>query len=300
MQPEINLYLSTPLIPSFSERQYNLSTALKSLSNMENSNSPTSLPAPATQSDHQTFHPFQRLPTELRLVIWALHSGRVISIYANSSDNYHFYFSAHEPPALLHVNQEAREVAQKTHEFIDRDQSSNIIHSAAGIDDTEVAGRWIWVDWSKDTLFLTSIDNRWDAVQQLRGIPKIPGLKQVKHLAMDQTSDCAFSAVQAYRALPMLDSLTFIRNSGVGGDAEGSEAHGCFFVKDRLKPTTQGEMDSEHGNWSFMKQFCDEKILKSKIRFCHLTSDGAREGERLESGDELVDIASMATSDSKD
>jgi hypothetical protein len=76
-----------------------------------------SFPPPEPQlpptSSGESFYLFPKLPTELRLIIWslALPKGRVVSIKDTASS----LVATYDPVTLLHVNQEARELALKSY-----------------------------------------------------------------------------------------------------------------------------------------------------------------------------------------
>jgi len=74
---------------------------------------PPSEPQLPPEPARESFKLFPKLPTELKLIIWSLTlpSGRVVSIKNTASS----LVATYNPVTLLHVNQEARELALKSY-----------------------------------------------------------------------------------------------------------------------------------------------------------------------------------------
>jgi hypothetical protein len=180
-------------------------------------------------------------------MVWKLHNGHVIPIYPSQPVGHCFYALPHAPPALLHVNQETRELALKTHELVDlapRPHSSRIFtwNSASAIEK-----RSIWVDWNKDVLYLTKIYfvgghgySPQSIIARLHN--DVPDLQKLKHIAIHQTFDELPSHLCS--SLPLLDSITIIRKYGLGhvggvetGDSTRNEKMQMASISSNLAPS---------------------------------------------------------------
>ena len=189
-----------------------------------------------------SFHLFPNLPTELRLKIWNLHSGRIIPIYPLLNQGFATLPST--APALLQVNRETRELVLETYEYADlaplcpRGADQDAIRQWN--DPSAIAKRSIWIHWEKDTLYLVekgyevhgsqSIGPSDTAVQHLKD--KVPALKNTRHLALPYIY--LGVAQDLCKAWPLLQTITLVRRDEigfVGRRMEGYKTDAFFFLE---------------------------------------------------------------------
>jgi hypothetical protein len=162
---------------------------------MANSSASTtsSSSAMAIQGGQRTFHPFPKLPPEIRLMVWKLHNGRVIPIYPINLSVTLLLSSSRAAGTSPRQPRNARTRAEnpRTVDLAPRPHSSRIStwNSASAIEK-----RSIWVDWNKDVLYLTKIYfvgghgySPQSIIARLHN--DVPDLQKLKHVAIHQTFD---------------------------------------------------------------------------------------------------------------
>ncbi|EPE29431.1 hypothetical protein GLAREA_00591 [Glarea lozoyensis ATCC 20868] len=135
-----------------------------------------------------TFHPFMRLPSELRIKIWRYNfpGPRVVAVrYARGQNR---YVSDRAPPVLLHVSSESRSVFLSTYEALILSPS----HDSS-----------VFIDFERDTLFFDHLNcsPRGDLALDLASSPQ-----------RDKIIQCAIDA-QLWEVLRVFrhDSMSEIR-----------------------------------------------------------------------------------------
>jgi hypothetical protein len=121
-----------------------------------------------SQGPLPTFHPFPRLPLELRIQVWESASvhGRVVKVRnAQHLPLFHRYLSSPTPvPGVTRVSHESRKLCSYQRYFRD-----------------EVTQRYIWVNFANDVLHMDSVLMYWLATQDSAVVEK----NAVRHLRID-------------------------------------------------------------------------------------------------------------------
>lgn len=276
----------------------------------------TTLSAMATQSEERTFHLFPELPFEIRLTVWELHEGRVIPIYPSQPKSHCFHAIPHHPPVLLHVNQETRELALKTHELVDLAPKHKNRRTSTWSESNATEKRSIRIDWNKDVLYATKLHpHLFDRPYQLPwheshathdhlgfiDLTDVPQLSKIKHIAIHQMFPGQPS--QLCSILPLLSTITIIRrdetaHAGETGmenvGAARKDTNSFYLVKANEKDG--GCIDDGYFREVLLrrlKEHHEKDIMTAKVRFCRLLYDHTRRNEKMEVEDGLEDMADI-------
>ncbi|KAH7383557.1 hypothetical protein BKA64DRAFT_712437 [Cadophora sp. MPI-SDFR-AT-0126] len=134
-----------------------------------------------------TFHPFPLLTPELRTQIFRLATTPDRTIRIKESSSGHGVYSPTPPPPITRVNREARQ------------------HSAYKRSFTSPSGRYVWVDFTHDTIHVRSI-----VFWNLESLP----LADIRHLRIELIDERGEEVIEDWwhHHLPLLPKFTSLQS----------------------------------------------------------------------------------------
>jgi hypothetical protein len=197
---------------------------------------------PAATGPHVIFHPFTRLPKELRSQIWKLASvPRTLTIkkhFSRDDENSQYLFTVEGIPAVMHVCQESRFEAPYTPAF-----------------SLGSGQRYIWVNFKSDTIMMPDYVLRHvkaeERAQIRRAIFEVDSIANFMYFDWEDMSDMrGLEDLEIISAGNLLVWVTEFEKLRMGFKSWFGEQEGWVFPKIRVIERRTGE---ELNSTNFLK-----------------------------------------------